>query len=401
MSNLVRPPTVERFRRWGIIAWSVIGLLVLATAALFLLLRVNAIFPPLVVALVTIYLLNPLVTRFERLGIRRLYGSCLSYVIALVVIAAVVAALAPSFISQSRDFARDFPQTVERIGDLSSGVSRELDERFGVDFNLTEWIGERSDLLEGALTTLGGVLRGVGEALALIIIGLVLGLYLLIDLPRIRRGSLALVPPDRREEIRELGAEVSRAVRGYFRGSLLVAVIVGIMSAIALRILGLPYWAPAGMIAGFFNLIPLLGPFIGAVPAILIAGASRPPITMLWVAIALTIVQQIVNYFIAPNVMRWTVRVHPVTIMLSLAAGGILAGFFGLLMAVPVVASAKAIAGHFWRTRVPWGADLFEAEVEPPEWDAAHSEPLFPATDENPAVPNEPPPTPDSPPEQA
>jgi predicted PurR-regulated permease PerM len=151
---------------------------------------------------------------------------------------------------------------------------------------------------------------------------------------------------------------------GFFRGQLLVALVVGIMSSLALWLIGLPYWAVVGMIAGFFNLVPMIGPFVGAVPAMLIAAALSPPITILWVALALTGVQQIDNHFISPNVMRWAVRLHPVTIMISLIAGATLAGFFGMLLAVPVVASAKMIASHFWRTRVPWGHEVFSDEEE-------------------------------------
>jgi predicted PurR-regulated permease PerM len=175
----------------------------------------------------------------------------------------------------------------------------------------------------------------------------------------LRRAALRLVPPDRREEASEVASSVGTAMGGFFRGQLLVALIVGIMSSVGLRIIGLPYWLVVGFIAGFFNLVPLIGPFVGAVPAILIAAALKPPITILWVIVVMLVVQQIDNHFISPNVMRLTVRLHPVTVMISLIAGATLAGFWGMLLAVPLVASAKMIAGHFWRTRVPWGPEVF------------------------------------------
>ncbi|HYZ91934.1 MAG TPA: AI-2E family transporter, partial [Actinomycetota bacterium] len=221
-------------------------------------------------------------------------------------------------------------------------------------------VGNRSELIGRAVGSAGGFLQGAVQTMTLLVIGLIAGFYLLVDLPRLRAAALRLIPPDRREEARALASSVATAMGGFFRGQLLVAFIVGVMSSIGLRIIGLPYWLVIGFVAGAFNLIPLVGPFVGAIPAIVIAAALKPPITIVWVMVVMLVVQQIDNHFISPNVMRLTVRLHPVTVMISLIAGATLAGFWGMLLAVPVVASAKVIAAHFWRTRVPWGPEVFE-----------------------------------------
>jgi predicted PurR-regulated permease PerM len=362
MPDLVAPPTVERFRRWGIVAWSLIGVLILAGAAFWTLGRVRALFPSLFVALIAIYVLNPLVTRLERVGIRRVFAGCLTYLVLIAVVTVAVSLLIPILIDQGQAFARDVPRAVDRLGGFAHGIGTWLEERFGADFDAREWIGSRSDLVSDVVGRVGGFLRGAVEAATLILVGLVLGFYLLVDLPRLRRSALNLVPPDRREEARRIASGIGAAMGGFFRGQLLVALVVGVMSAVGLRLIGLPYWAIVGLIAGFFNVVPLIGPFIGAVPAILIAAALRPPITILWVVVVLTVVQQIDNHFISPNVMRWSVRLHPVTVMISLIAGATLAGFFGMLVAVPMTASMKVILAHYWRTHVPWGEEVFELE---------------------------------------
>jgi predicted PurR-regulated permease PerM len=165
---------------------------------------------------------------------------------------------------------------------------------------------------------------------------------------------------------------------GFFRGQLLVAFIVAVMSSLGLALIGLPYWAVVGVIAGFFNLVPLIGPFVGAVPAIIIALALRTPATALLVIVVLTVVQQIDNHFISPNVMRWSVKLHPVTVMLTLIVGAALAGFFGMLVAVPIVASIKVVVVHLWRTRVPWGEEVFAeggtSDRGPPHLEAAEAD---------------------------
>jgi hypothetical protein len=132
----------------------------------------------------------------------------------------------------------------------------------------------------------------------------------------------------------------------------LVALLVGILSAVGFALIGLPFWLIIGAIAGFFNLVPLVGPFIGGGLGFFIGSVTGGVQLGLKAALVELIVQQIDNHFISPNVMRRTVELHPVTVMLSIIAGGALAGFWGVLLVVPAVAVAKLILGHLWSTRV-------------------------------------------------
>jgi predicted PurR-regulated permease PerM len=133
---------------------------------------------------------------------------------------------------------------------------------------------------------------------------------------------------------------------------LVVAFLVGLMSAIGFAIIDLPFWFVIGAIAGFFNLIPLVGPFIGGGIGFIIGTVYGGVGLGIQAAVVEIIVQQIDNHFLSPNVMRRTVQIHPVTVMLSLLAGGALAGFWGVLLAVPAVAVVKLVLGHLWATRV-------------------------------------------------
>ena len=132
----------------------------------------------------------------------------------------------------------------------------------------------------------------------------------------------------------------------------MVAIIVGVMVSVGLAILDLPFWLIVGMIAGAFNLVPLIGPWVGAVPGIVIALTTRDFSTALWVAAIMAGAQQIDNHFISPMVMQRTVSLHPAVVMLALLAGGSLGGFFGLLLAVPITATLKVVIGHLWAVYV-------------------------------------------------
>ena len=139
------------------------------------------------------------------------------------------------------------------------------------------------------------------------------------------------------------------------------------MASIGMLIIDLPFWLIVGMIAGLFNMIPLIGPWVGAVPGIVIAfttgGGTSKAIA---VAVVMAIVQQIDNHFISPIVMQRAVKLHPAVVMLALLAGGTLAGFFGLLLAVPATATLKIVCGHVWRHYV-LGEPLDEIEAR---WEA-------------------------------
>jgi predicted PurR-regulated permease PerM len=125
--------------------------------------------------------------------------------------------------------------------------------------------------------------------------------------------------------------------------------VVGVMSSIGMFVIDLPFWLIVGMVAGLFNMIPLIGPWVGAVPGIIIALTTGGGVSKaVWVAIVMAIVQQIDNHFISPIVMQRAVKLHPAVVMLTLLAGGTLLGFFGLLLAVPAVAVLKIVFGHVW-----------------------------------------------------
>jgi len=141
-------------------------------------------------------------------------------------------------------------------------------------------------------------------------------------------------------------------VGGFFRGQLFVALMVGALSAFGFWIIDLPFWLVIGAIAGFFNLVPLVGPFIGGAIGFLVGTVTGGVGLGLRAALVELVVQQLDNHIVSPMVMRRTVQLHPATVVLALLAGGTLAGFWGVLLGVPAVAVAKILLGHVWITRV-------------------------------------------------
>ena len=373
--QLPRLPAGERLRRAGVAAWSIIGLLILAAISVWVLLKISIIFPPLVVALLMIYLLNPLVTRLEERGVSRSLGTLLAYMVVGATVAVLIIAISPFASRQIEQFSDDWPRFKLELADSAVNFGENINERFGVDLDTSRVTclldaddtddadapsHERCDAVtqrfRESITASADRITEVGSSvlhvLVIFILGPLLALYLLIDLPQLQRDVLNLVPKDHQQEVADLGSKIGRTVGGFFRGQFLVALIVGIMACVGFLIIGLPFALVIGAIAGFTNLIPLVGPFIGGGLGLLIGSITGGPALGLKAALVALIVQQIDNHVISPNVMKRTVQLHPVTVMLSILAGGALAGFWGVLLGVPAVAVGKLLANHLWSTRV-------------------------------------------------
>jgi predicted PurR-regulated permease PerM len=365
-----RPSPYERFVRVGIVAWCGIGVIILGYLMLRLMLYVNPVVPPLLIAVAVVYLLNPLVSALERRGVPRVAGAGIVYVLFLCIVALVVSLLVPVV-------ARQVTQVIDHFPDyLADGQAyvRRVAARFGQEPNfrldaeqVREWLsaGENRQTVTRYLTGLRSVTSSLISGLIIFVLGPVMAFYLLVDLPRLRRGAMALVPPARREEIRGLMDRIGQAVGGFFRGQLLVALFVGVASSIGLWAIGLPFWLLVGMVAGVFNLVPLVGPFIGGGLAVIIALISGEPIKAVWAALVLLAVQQIDNHLISPNVMGRTVQLHPVVVMLALLVGASFAGLFGMLVIVPLVAVAKIIFLFMWSKYVDYGDELTQGDPQP------------------------------------
>lgn len=367
---------LDQLKQWGVASWSIVGTLVLFAAIVWIVQAVSVVWPPLVLAIAVIYLLAPLVDIFQRWHIHRVIGSCLSYLIFAGLIVLLGFIVVPVIQSQIVEFADQIPQVVEDVTTFFT----DLATRFGIDLaaptaqTVQDWVLSSFDSgqVEQILGQFGQFAKTGAQVLSIFIIGPVLGFYILMDLPRIRERTRDLVPESWRAEAVHVTVQVGKVVGGFVRGQLLVALIVGILSSIGLALLGVPFWLIIGMTAGLLNMVPFIGPFVGGALAAIVSLVFKDVATALWAVVMFAAVQQFDNHVISPNVLRSRVQLHPVFILLALLLGASLGGFFGLLIAVPVAAVGKVVAGHLWRTRVlqeSWeeAAEAIAVPYQPPE----------------------------------
>lgn len=361
---------VNRALVWFLWTWTVIAILALTALALFVLSAPLAIVvPPLALAGVIVYVLNPVVRRLERRGLPRILGASAAYVVLLAGVVAAGRLLAPVIAEQVTMLAETAPDMAVNIQEATNAQL----SRLGIDAELTldpesEQVRDaaRQYLLGGVTRAqLGDVLAGAGSVArtilhwaVLLLLGPVLAFYLLYDLPNVLDGMRRIVPPSHRDEVVGVVQGIAGRVGGYFRGQLLVATFVGVATSIGLAFLGLPFWALVGLVTGIFNLVPLIGPFVGGAVGVAVALTAGTGVTQaLWVVVIMTVVQQVDNHVISPNVMSRTVELHPITVMLGLLVAGTLYGILGMLVAVPVIAAIKLVLLHLLATRAPWATD--------------------------------------------
>jgi predicted PurR-regulated permease PerM len=303
---------------------------------------------PFVAGLVLAYLLDPLADRLERLGIGRLGASLVILVVFVVMFIGVLVVIVPLLATQVLAFLEKVPGYVTRLQALLTEQGAPLLERIGGDKVLADVQKSLGDVVgKGAAwlgTFLGGLWSG-GQALvgivSLLVVTPVVAFYLLLDWDRMVSKIDSWVPYAQRQTVRDLAAEMDRAVSGFLRGQTLVCVLLGIMYAVGLYLIGLNFGVLIGLSAGLLSFIPYIGSLLGLLVALAVAIAQFWPD---WTMIGLVLLVFVVGQFIegnilSPKLVGETVGLHPVWLMFALLAAGSLSGFLGLLLAVPVAAA--------------------------------------------------------------
>jgi predicted PurR-regulated permease PerM len=365
-----RPGRTERLLRVAALVWILVGAAVLTWMTWRLLWPIVVVVaPPLLVAGLIVYALDPSVAALARRRLPRWLATAVVYVGVVVTLGGMIAAAAPLVASQVGALADEAPdlrgQGKELLEQGFGAIGLELQLREDADGGeIAREVRDEAEAaiadeatrqrLTAALGGLAGAAAGTAQLLLLLLLGPVVAFYLLADLPRVKRTASLMIPPRRRTELVELAAAVGRVAGGYVRGQLIVALIVGVLTTAGFAFIGLPFWAVVGLAAGVSNLVPFVGPLVGGLLGVAIALLTDGIGLVIGVVVVVVVVQQLESQVLQPLVMGRTVEIPPVLVLLAVVVGGALFGLPGLLLAVPAVASAKVIGAYLWHRHVPW-----------------------------------------------
>jgi len=344
----------ERWTSVAITAWALIGVLLLVAAGFWLLGRVSAALVPFLFAILIVYLFRGPVLMLERRGMKRGLAVGLCYLAGFGALAILAFFVLPTLFEQVGQFIADFPKYYDGAYKVWLDLQHEY-QAVQIPAWLDKAIVDFSDTLANqavawSTAAAKGIFQFGGSALTFLFngfIAVVIGFWLLKDLPGISRELTALAGPEREHESRIVGQKVSQVLSGYLRGQLIISVTTAVIVSIGLAILGVPYALVLGLLAGVLNVIPYIGPVIAEVTAAIVAIFVSPLLALGAVAVIVG-AQQVTDYFVQPRVMSEQVDLHPVLVIFSLLAGGTLFGFAGLLLAIPVAAIAKGLFVYYF-----------------------------------------------------
>lgn len=175
----------------------------------------------------------------------------------------------------------------------------------------------------------------------------VVSIYMLAESPMIKRYFLERVPDRHRTKARRVLAEIDSVVGGFIRGQLIVAACVAVLVSVALLALGLPYAVLIGVWSGLADIIPYIGPFAGAIPAVLVAAFAGSWLKVAAVILALVLVNQVEGHLLSPRIVGKTVQITPLVVIFTLLIGGSMYGIVGLILAVPVAGIIRVLVEEF------------------------------------------------------
>ena len=338
-----------RFKR--MLLWVAMSLLVVG-----MLWAARPVLVPFILGLILAYLLLPLVHWLERLmpsrlrtwGVARPLSIIVTYLLFVILVAGVIAFVVPVMARQVGNFVERLPDYYTRLQVLVDKGLQWYQANIPDDWK-QNFEASLSDVAQGVFTRfrdgLGVMIQSVFNSFNFLV-GLVIIpfwlFYVLQDESRVKTGLIQALHPELRPDFQKLATLIDNVLSAYVRGQLVLCLFVGGLATLALLIIGVPFAPVLGLIAGIFEILPNIGPYLGAIPAILIALATEP-VSAIWVALAFFAIQMIENLILVPRISGKSVQLHPALVMMVLVVGGQLAGLWGMLIAVPVTAIIRDV----------------------------------------------------------
>ncbi len=298
----------------------------------------------------------------EHRGIGRGLGTLVVLGGLILILGIVGAALFPVIEDQARELVETLPELLENAQDLVVRLQRPLGLEISLGLDPQNVLDSARNFLSGGtLATVANVGAGVANVLSFAVVIVIATVYAVAEPAPLINGFIALFPAGQRQRVREILGEMYETVQRWFLGQLVSMTIIGVLSTIALFIIGVPFALLLGIFSGLISFIPYLGPLISVFPPVLLA-LTGDPIDALWVVLAYAGIQTVESYLIQPVVMSRAVSLHPAVVMFALLVMGTLFGFVGVLLAVPLVAALLVLLRELWIERM----DQMGADPNPP-----------------------------------
>ena len=323
---------------------NIIWFTILSLAGFFLY-SVSGILTPFIASLIIAFFLNPLILKLEKIGIKRELTVGIIVGSFFLLIALLIIILSPMLFEQVQQFIHAIPKYdqyishnfIKRIEKLLSTMNPQFVEEIRIQLSSfsNQFFHYILAIIKGLIHSGAAFLNIIG----LILFTPILVFYLLKDWPLVEKNLRKLLPLSKKDVILEQLKQIDKLLSAYIRGQFFVCIILSIFYVISLSLLGLDYSLLIGMIAGFLAIIPYLGLIIGGIICIVVASLQFDQMHYIYLTLAIFLAGHSMEaYIISPKIIGDKIGLHPVWIIFSLMAAGILFGFWGMFFAIPIAA---------------------------------------------------------------
>lgn len=293
----------------------------------------------IIMVFISIILVAALLKPVEWLSARRIpraVSVLLVYILVIAIISAIVGIIVPPLVEQTSALVTRLPQIIETINDFFLFAQIPVEDVSSV----------LSRQIQGFIGNIVAITTAIFSSVFLLLTVLVLAFYFLLDWQKFI--TLASSPFSGKQEKRVISLiqKLENGLGKWVRGQLTLSLIVGVLTFIGLQLLGVPYALPLALVAAILEIVPVIGPIISAIPAILV-GLTITPVMGLAVAALFIVVQQLENHVIVPMIMSKVIGLQPPIIIISLLIGAKLAGIGGAFLAPPVLIIIKIVVSEF------------------------------------------------------
>lgn len=303
----------------------------------------SEVFVPIVVGLIIAYILHPIVQMLERRRVPRLMAVLLIYASFVLVIAIAIVNAIPAFTMQWIELADDLPRLKEWYAKwMSEWEAHKYFLPESISHGVDRVIIQSHERMSHSVTQIVNNARNtLGKLLAYAVVPFV-AFYFLKDMKELHQAGMLVIPPSYRKQVMTVLRDINESLGNYIHGQMMVALIIGICAYIGYWLIGMPYPFVLAAFVCLTNVIPYIGPLIGAAPAVVIALTISTKMLLL-VVLTNLIIQVLEGNILSPNIVGKSLHLHPLLIIMALLAGEAIGGIVGLIVAVPLLAVCKVI----------------------------------------------------------
>ncbi|OGD67866.1 hypothetical protein A3F08_01600 [Candidatus Berkelbacteria bacterium RIFCSPHIGHO2_12_FULL_36_9] len=299
----------------------------------------------LFVVLILVAALDPMVSWAEERKIPRLLSASVLYFLIIAFIVLTISSIFPPIIDQMTQLANNLPDYFQKLAPYYNSYLSDL------TLNWQEIISTTSKQLSNVTSGFYNATLAVFGGLTAAATVLVLSFYLLIDRKTTGQFVVALFPINKKEHLTQIFRKIADKMGSWLRGQIIVSLIMGITTAVILGLMGVPYALTIGLFAAILEIVPVVGPTIVAIMAVLTAFVFGGWVKALIVLIAGIVLQQLEGHLLIPKIMGKVVGLSPTVIIIALLIGGKLAGIPGAILSIPIAAGLSVVFQEWNKTR--------------------------------------------------